>query len=404
MIATSLFIYFLPDSWKVNESSDFVGYYEPIARNILSGNGYTIDGTSFTAYYPPGYPVILAMLFWISRVLSVQENIVLTVFQVIFPAVSVTIIFYIVQKITNNLVGLVTAGLWMTYPFMLWLTKQPNSEISFMVILFLSFAIFVSACLWTKKNILSLLLSGFFLGLAILIRPIGVFFPVVFVISLFFMLPQSTFKGKAIRSFVFIAGVIISILPWEAYVYANTGKVPLISENKSMALRGGLIFAVSDRDYKQPVPVPEDVEELMLEIVEDYDSFYSTGKVLSFLGEKLKDSPLTVFKLFGIKALRSWYATDSQRLEKIILFVQIPYLILMVIGSVFAWTRGDAAKKIMVILWLLALCNWGMTILVTSTLRYMVPVIGLQFVNIAQVPYFLLHKYSNLKTNLSLNS
>ncbi|HMN61959.1 MAG TPA: glycosyltransferase family 39 protein [Anaerolinea sp.] len=388
ILITSLFLLLLPKNWKVNESTDYSSFYEPVARNILAGKGYTRSGDSIDSFYPPGYPLILAMVFGLSKALYIPENVMITVFQVILTTVSVVLIFHLAQKVTNTKAALIAALVWMTYPFQLWLTKQPNSEIPFMAILFSGCAILFSASCFQICKKSPYLISGLFIGLAILTRPIAILFPLVLVISLYFSLSNIPGRKKVLLSIVFITGVLLPIIPWESFVYAKTGKVVLISENSSMALRGGLVFAISDNAYKQPVSVPPDVRLLMMEIKEQYDDLSSNEKIISFIGAKIIKTPLTIIKLFGIKALRSWYATDRQSYEKYIVLIQLPYVFLIISGSFLALKRGKTARKVLIGIWLLTLCNWGMTILVTSTLRYMVPVIGLQFVNIAHVPFF----------------
>ena len=386
VLVTSLFLMLLPASFSANQSSDFTSAYEPLARNMLLGKGYTVDGSNFFTFYPPGFPLLIAGQFWIARVFSLQESFVNAASNVFLVASTVTVFFHVVRKLTNRLVALIAAILLMTYPFLLWLTKQPNSEIPFIAVLFLSFSALLSACLGQKKSKLWFLLSGLLLGLAMLIRPIAVFFPIAFIISIFLLLDRTPKKVKLVTSLIFLSGVLLAVLPWEIQVFNKTGKVVLISENSSIALRGGLVFAVADKDYKQPVPVPKDVEALMMEIKNDYHSFLDRRTIISFFREKLVESPGTVFKLFGIKALRSWYATDSQSYETFILLAQIPYIGMIVAGSIIAWRKQGIFQKIMIVIWLITLINWGMTILVTSTLRYMVPVICLQFINIAQIP------------------
>ena len=346
-----------------------------------------ISGGSFVTYYPPGYPIILAGLFGISQVFSISEEVLIYLFQVILTAISVVIIFHLARKVTNTKSALVAALLWMTYPFHLWLTKQPNSEIPFMATLYAGLAFFFSASCLQQKNKMPYLLSGVFIGIAILIRPIAVFFPLALGIGLLYSLKDYKFTTKLVAFVLFLVGVALPIIPWEATVYNQTRKIVLISENSSMALRGGLVFAIADDDYKETVSVPPDVQVLMSEIKDQYDALNSTGKVFSFLGDKFLETPLTLIKLIGIKALRSWYATDRQSYETYIVLLQLPYLGLMIYGSFLAWKRGGSTKKFLIGIWLLTLCNWGMTILVTSTLRYMVPIIGMLFINIAQVPY-----------------
>lgn len=394
VLVTSLFLILLPESFSANQSSDFTSSYEPLARNLLLGNGYSVDGSNFYTFYPPGFPLIIAGQFWIARVFSLQEGFVNTASNVFLVALIVTLFFHVARRLTSQLVALITTGLLMTYPFLLWLTKQPNSETPFIAVLFLSFSALLSASLTQKKNKPWFLLSGFLLGLSMLIRPIAVFFPLVFVISIFILLDKTPKKEKLITSLIFLSGVLLAVLPWEISVFNKAGKVVLISENSSMALRGGLVFAVADKSYKQPVPVPKDVEVLMMEIKQDYYSFLDRRSIISFFSEKLVESPGTVFKLFGIKALRSWYATDSQSYENLILLAQIPYIVMIVVGSIIAWRKQGIVRQIMIVIWLITLINWGMTILVTSTLRYMVPVICLQFMNIAQIPLLLVDKFS----------
>lgn len=400
VLVTSLFLILLPESFSANQSSDFTSSYEPLARNLLLGNGYSVDGSNFYTFYPPGFPLILAGQIWIARVFSLPERSVDLASNVFLVAFTLTIFFHLTSKITTKMSALITTGLLMTYPFLLWLTKQPNSEIPFITFLFLSFSIFLSASLWKKYHSLWFLLSGLLLGISILIRPIAVFFPLVFVVSIFVLLSKTTTNNKIFTSLIFIFGVLLVVLPWEAIVYDKTDKVVLISENSSMALRGGLVFAVADDSYKQPVSVPKDVELLMMEIKQDYESFGDKQKIVSFLSEKLVESPIAVLKLFTIKALRSWYATDSQSYENLILLAQIPYIVMIGVGSIIAWRKQGIVRKVMIVIWLITLIDWGMTILVTSTLRYMVPVICLQFMNMAQVPLLFLEKFSPKKNAL----
>ena len=358
----------------------------------LPGMDITYQGDHFVSYYPPGYPLILAGIFGISKLLSISENTLLVIFQVLLTALSVVFIFHLAKRISTTNSALIVAFLWMTYPFQLWLTKQPNSEIPFMAFLYGGCTIFFTASCIQNQRKFPYLISGLLIGSAILIRPIAVFFPFMLGASLIFFLSSGSIKKKFVLFIIFMCGVLTPIIPWEAIVYAKTGKVVLISENSSMALRGGLVFAIADDDYKQAVPVPSDVHSLMSEIKDHYADLDSNYKIFSFLADKLKKTPLPVIRLIGIKALRSWYATDRQSYETVIALLQLPYLGLVIYGLFLAWKRGGSSRNLAVGIWMLTVCNWAMTILVTSTLRYMVPIIGLLFINLAQVPFSIFKK------------
>lgn len=388
VLITTAFLTLLPENWSANESSDYSSFYEPVARNIIAGKGYTRDGSSFEAFYPPGYPLILAAQFSISKAVSIPEPLVLQIFIVIFTAFSVIFLFDLARRFSNTKSALLVALVWMTYPFLLWLTKQSNSELAFMAILFGACDLFFSVFYFFIKKEYLLILAGLLFGFAMLVRPIAVFFPIVLIIAILVTQISTPIFKKLIKIGIFLIGILAAVLPWEIYAYSNTGKIVFLSDNSSIAMRGGLVFAVSDDEYKQKVNVPEDVQNLMVEIRQNYNNLTSTFAIVDYLKVKLSEEPVAVIKLFGIKALRSWYATDSQRLEKYIVIIQIPYLLLILISSWFSWKKGGAARSLLIGIWLLTFCNWVMNIAVTSTLRYMVPIIGLLFVTIAQIPLF----------------
>src|SRR5215211_8566360 len=80
ILATLFFWTILPSRFLVNESYDYIDFYEPVARNILEGRGFIrADGTPAIAY-PPGYPLLLAGIFGLSNLLKTAEETVLSAF------------------------------------------------------------------------------------------------------------------------------------------------------------------------------------------------------------------------------------------------------------------------------------------------------------------------------------
>src|SRR5712671_5926950 len=74
IVATLIFWEALPNGFRINEQSDYIKSYEPTARNLLAGRGFThVDGTPATEY-PPGYPFILAGIFEICHWLHISEE------------------------------------------------------------------------------------------------------------------------------------------------------------------------------------------------------------------------------------------------------------------------------------------------------------------------------------------
>ena len=64
VLIVSIFWMVLPARFRATENTDYVYYYEPVARNILKGAGVvSLDGTT-AIRYPPGYPLLLTSIFF----------------------------------------------------------------------------------------------------------------------------------------------------------------------------------------------------------------------------------------------------------------------------------------------------------------------------------------------------
>lgn len=388
---TLLFWTVLPKSFRVNESSDYISYYEPVARNFLSSGRLLLNG-EFPVFYPPGFPIIISFLLGIAKFTSVTENIVISIFQLIGTSLSGVLLYYIARQFFGKFTSFITSVLWLTYPFFLWITKQPNSEIPFMIGLFFSFYLLVKGINSGAHKNLWFFFSGCTLGLSTLIRPVSVFLPVFIALVVLFRKFLRPFLKRVIFIFVFILGFLLVIFPWELSVYNHTGKVVLISDNGSTAMRGGLVFALAEDSYKQPVSVPPDVKDFMYTVHDNYNELNSNKKIISFLFEYFIREPISILKLFFIKALRSWFATDRQSYETVISIIQLPYILLILFGTFLGIKKGEGNTNFVLLIWIAAIYFWLMNMLVTSTLRYMIPSLGLLFLLTAYVFEILIHR------------
>lgn len=381
-LVTILFWRFLPARFEVNENSDYEAFYEPVARSILNGSGYVNASGSPAIRTTPGYPFLLAGIFKIAHLLTISEPTVLSMFTLLSMGLASVFIFMLAQNVWGLFPGLISAAVWMTCPFALWLTKQPNSEIPFLPVFYGGFYLFWYA-LTRKSHWPIYFVSGFIIGFAMLIRPIAIC--AVFVMGVVLWLGTAGIKASSRLCLIvmMLLGNLVAVLPWEMWIYSKTGQVlPL---RKSGFLHDSLTFAVDLKGYRQGVKVPEDVEELMRSMINRKEELRSLRGIVSILAEELRLRPLAVAKLVFIKALRSWHGTDTHRFESQIMILQIPYLLLIVWGSRAAWKQGGVSKQLAISVWLLTLYFWSVTIMALSILRYMVPAMGLLFVLIPGV-------------------
>src|SRR5438034_7812655 len=62
VLIVSIFWMVLPARFRATENTDYVYYYEPVARNILKGQGVVSSDGSPAIRYPPGYPLLLTSI------------------------------------------------------------------------------------------------------------------------------------------------------------------------------------------------------------------------------------------------------------------------------------------------------------------------------------------------------
>ncbi|MDD5195391.1 MAG: glycosyltransferase family 39 protein [Candidatus Omnitrophica bacterium] len=379
VLITLFFWAMLPPAFKV-DSGDYTCFYEPVARNILKGNGPMImQGDTAFISFPPGYPLILAGIFSFSKVFNIPENIFLWLFILISIVLTSLFIFSMAKMAWGVYPALICSLIWMTYPFYLNLTKQPNSEIAFILVFYGSISLLLRTVFNKIHAWYIYVLIGALIGLTMLIRPIAIGLGMIVALTLFFLESGIRLRLRFMLILALLLGNILVVLPWEMWVYQKTGKIIPLSVHGSDCIKDGLTFN-GGKDYRRSISLPADVEKLMQNIRKNYRELDSSKKIAFFMVDAYKAQPLAVIKLVLIKMARSWYATDSQRFETQILFIQLPYLILILFGTFAAWKQGGVLKRMAVVLWFIALYFWLMTFLALSVLRYMVPPIGLLFI------------------------
>lgn len=384
LLVVLLFWMIMPPSLRVNESSDYTDFYEPVARNILAGRGIIQRDGVPAIRYPPGYPALLAGVFGFSHLIGVSETITVSSFILLCMGLSSAFLFVLARSIWSPLAAFASSLIWITYPFSLWLTKQSNSEIVFMAVLYGGFCLFWHLLLHKSRAWPIYFLSGLLSGFAMLIRPIAIGIGFIMVTILWLIGRQMSRRLRLFLTTMILFGNFTAIFPWEAWVYSKAGTVVVLSSGGGPSIVDGLTFALalvpnSDKSYRE-VPVPHDVAAMMQDISGSSAEMNSFEDVISVIIGKLGTQPLTVTKLFALKIARSWYGTDSGRFETAIMLIQSFYLIMVLWATGAAWRQGGLAKQLAISIWLIVFYFWGMTILVLSILRYMVPAIGLLFV------------------------
>jgi 4-amino-4-deoxy-L-arabinose transferase-like glycosyltransferase len=263
LVVSAAFWSLLPAGFRDNQSTDYLNHYEPVARAILAGQGITLDGEIATRY-PPGFSILLAGALRIGEFSNSGDATILLAFRLFFAGLSVVLVYALARLIWNPLLALIPALAWLTYPFFLWLTKQPNSEVPFIPFLYASLFLFWLAVLHKPRAWILYLGAGLAAGATMLIRPSALGLGIIMAgLVLIIGRQELAFRTRFWAASLILLGNLLAVLPWEASVYARTGQVIPLSSGGAITIQDGLTFLAVPKEYRREVTIPEDVAALM---------------------------------------------------------------------------------------------------------------------------------------------
>ena len=376
VIVLSALLVLIPDSVRPNESTDYSGYYRPVAENVLDGEGLKdIEGDPATRY-PPGYPLVLTAVFAGADLVGVSHETAVSVFKILALAATCLVLFLITRLLFPPPVAWLAALLWATYPINLMVATQPYSEIPFTLVLYVAVLLLLRGVRSGRISLTLALVLGLLTGVASLIRPAAIAMALPLGALVWFWSRRQPRGFRAVLVAALLAGNVLVLAPWEIWAWDRTGDVIPLSSGGTESIVAGLTVG-SQVDQEGDAGLPGDVADLMADVAAREDSFETTGDVVSYLADEFGERPLTIVKLVLVKAARSWYATDSLRHEAYVAVLQVPYLLLAGAGLVLAFRGRKLVRRAALLVVVLTLYYWAVTITVTSIIRIMSPVAGL---------------------------
>jgi 4-amino-4-deoxy-L-arabinose transferase-like glycosyltransferase len=361
----------LPSRLSDNESPDYSMFYEPVAHNIIEGRWFRTEDMRPALRYPPGYPLVLAVTFRAGAMFRISHGHALQCLAVLASVSSSLLVYAGARLVSDRPAAWAAALLWMTYPVYLWLTKQPNVELPFLPLFLGGFVLFLATQGADRPLRSPYLAIGLLIGLAALVRPIAIALAGPLIIMLWVTRTGWPRRQRLVLSLCLLLGNLAAVMPWEVWAWRQTGAVIPLSTGGLPGVLDGLTITEEAEPFPRPSP---GLRSLMEDVDRRRPELTSLGRVASYLAHELRDRPAAVFSLLSLKAGRVWYATDTQKGEKLIAAVQLPYLVLIASGLVVSWRRGGRSRQAVGLTLLLVLYFWAMSFVVLSILRYMVPV------------------------------
>jgi 4-amino-4-deoxy-L-arabinose transferase-like glycosyltransferase len=369
------FLLTLPSQWQTDPQNDYTLYYSPVAANLISGKGFMLASKP-ALQYPPGIPLIYAATFWLSDLLAVDREVGIGALQAFFVMSSSVLIGLVAIQVFNLRVALVASVLWSTYPFQLWLAKQHDASPAVTTLLLSAVLLFL---LWSDKRRHPLwfgVAMGGILGIAALIKPFTIALPIVFMCLAWICDIDVSWRQRSIFSVWVVIAYAFVISPWEVWAWEASGKWIPLCTNGPNALIDGLTFGTV-RGLKQ-IPMPEAVRALTHDAVVHYQNLKTTNSIARFLINQARERPIALIELFSLKAVRSWYSSESHSFEGTVAMIQLCYLPLVAFGIRTAWRERRQQRNFVLVTLGVLLYFWAMTVFTAlPILRYIVPAISL---------------------------
>lgn len=182
--------------------------YFDIAQNLVTGNGFSIDGTEPTARRSPGYPVFLAGLMAVFG--SAPQ--ILYIFQALINVLTIFLVFLVLKylNIKNHLRLFISLLFCFSTSFIYVNVLYAEILTMFVVslILFISLHPVLSSRSWLQA-----LLIGFAIGVLIYLRPTFLYLPAFMLAGVVIM---KTFnRSFPVRNYLVMVGIsLLTLAPW----------------------------------------------------------------------------------------------------------------------------------------------------------------------------------------------
>jgi 4-amino-4-deoxy-L-arabinose transferase-like glycosyltransferase len=239
-----------PTVWQ--ESGDQFSYYH-YGREIAAGRGYVhyVRGLP-TAYYPIGYPALLAALFFVVGHTPIPDDymMALNVQNVVVGTASVVLAYVIGRALFGERGGLVGAGILAVFPNIVFQVATVQLETMYIFWCLAALAIVVTHD-WSRglPSTRRLVAFGAVLGVSVLIRP----FSLWFVVALFAgaLVARAGLWRSVKVAAVPLAVVLLMMVPWtirnavrmDAFIPTSTNTGDTLCLDRFEGANGGFRWA-----------------------------------------------------------------------------------------------------------------------------------------------------------------
>lgn len=366
--------------------------YDQLAGNLVLGNGYRFyPDTARTLMREPGYPIFLAGLLVVfgSSFTAVKLGNMCLAFATAWLMTRLT------RRMSDSRVLLVVPPLlFLFHPATLIAESRGGVEILFMFLIMLFFLALYTAM--QRADWRHYALSGAVLGLTVLVRSTPLLFPLFLLGYLLVFDRRRTPAPLICRNVVLMIIAMFALLsPWIIRNYALSRRFVPTASVLGVSAQAGEYICTHRAENKPWVLLDRDAalerDRIATELgyrfkeVKDgyyYQPFYSTADELNFSSylsrqvfSDYERDPLLCAKCMGLNLFNFWFTGKSWTSTAMNVVVQLPYLVLALLGVVCCLRSGRFAVIGPLVLFILYVMAVHVPILAQA--RYSVPLIPL---------------------------
>jgi len=208
--------------------------YQHHAADLALGKGFVSNDGQPSAARPPLLPLLLGGLY---RIFGVHVA-VGRALEIALGVLIVGLTYLLAARFFSRRVALVAAGLAALNPYLIFISSYILTENLYMVLL-LALLLVLERARRRLFDLGDMAVAGVLLGLVSLTRPYGVIFAAVVLLAIALIAPVAL-PARAMRGFVFLAALCLTILPWAARNHARLGEWVIFTTH------GGITFYQSN--------------------------------------------------------------------------------------------------------------------------------------------------------------
>ena len=279
----------------IDQFSDELWYYTR-GVTLAAGQGYSEGGIA-TAYWPPGWPGLLGLLFWLFG----SSPLVGQIANLVFAALTFLLSLSLASTLfADKLVGRLTVLILTFYPNQIGYVPTLATEVFYTALLLLAVLVIIRG-----HGLARLIVSGILFGMATLTKAQTLFIPAL-LFAAWWLLSRDRGRLLAVvgRAAVVYTAMAIIVLPWTARNYAVLGEFVLISTNGGGTLLAGNNPTASGDDNEN--------DALVKQVSNDVAGQVANNRLATSLAlQWIRDHPADFLLLVPRKIWRLW-APDGE--------------------------------------------------------------------------------------------